>query len=417
MTTAASASRGGSFATSWCDLDLTRAVEQTAIFLAFSLSQSDVRRYRKTGTQLALQSMLGYLSRAYCCGKFAHVEPDEERSGSLGALWAALQSTRSDQWDFGRAPDQEQWQLEVVMSAVSGRGALLAGHDNGALSAIAGGAPGSFISGQSTDLCADYLVVVTPPGILGRESLSELLAQLELVDRNGNINRRFDVAGFVERLLVGTLDSFRSDSHPPTIASNSNERDFSSKTIHPILQKVSRARIFTGSAVGAGLSALIPDLGVDAYIGVMRRPQAIVLAAAAKSTGGLSLALPVDRKVGKNTDAVSMVHDRTVAWDDDLVPGDDVFVLATAITENLMLRGVRFSQGQATTQTLCLRSRTKSRRIISHTQDVESLVLHLLDSRGQELESPLSPSPRLSVDHDGVNDKWLDDDWVHTALY
>jgi fructose-1,6-bisphosphatase II len=53
----------------------------------------------------------------------------------------------------------------------------------------------------------------------------------------------------------------------------------------------------------------------------------------------------------------------------DLVSGDNVFFVATGITDGELLRGVRYRAGGATTHSLVMRSRSGTIRVIeSHHQ-------------------------------------------------
>lgn len=52
---------------------------------------------------------------------------------------------------------------------------------------------------------------------------------------------------------------------------------------------------------------------------------------------------------------------------DDLVTSNDIFVGMTGITDGLLLQGVRYHTGTASTHSLVLRGRTQTRRYISTT--------------------------------------------------
>ena len=49
---------------------------------------------------------------------------------------------------------------------------------------------------------------------------------------------------------------------------------------------------------------------------------------------------------------------------DDLVKGDDVFFAATGVTDGVLVQGVRFSADYATTESIVMRARSGTIRVI-----------------------------------------------------
>ncbi|MYZ12958.1 fructose-bisphosphatase class II, partial [Streptomyces sp. SID337] len=58
---------------------------------------------------------------------------------------------------------------------------------------------------------------------------------------------------------------------------------------------------------------------------------------------------------------------------DDLVKGDNVFFVATGITDGELLRGVRYGAASATTESLVMRSRSRTIRRIGSTHRLTKL--------------------------------------------
>ena len=58
---------------------------------------------------------------------------------------------------------------------------------------------------------------------------------------------------------------------------------------------------------------------------------------------------------------------------DDLVAGDDVFVAATGVTTGALLRGVRYTEDGAFTESLVMRSRSGTVRRIEAQHRFEKL--------------------------------------------
>jgi fructose-1,6-bisphosphatase II len=58
---------------------------------------------------------------------------------------------------------------------------------------------------------------------------------------------------------------------------------------------------------------------------------------------------------------------------DDLVTGDDVFFVATGITDGELMRGVRYRAGGASTHSLVMRSRSGTIRSITSDHKLQKL--------------------------------------------
>jgi hypothetical protein len=135
-------------------LDYSRATEQTAIFLSLFSALESGTKYDKTLRARALESMHAYVQHSFSGGKFLFVD-DEYRVGAAEKVWP------EEDWAsfgaIGRRTDPD-WRLELVMCPVDGVRALSSHRQNGTVSILAGGPPGSF-PGES-DLEAGYLVAM-----------------------------------------------------------------------------------------------------------------------------------------------------------------------------------------------------------------------------------------------------------------
>jgi fructose-1,6-bisphosphatase II len=91
----------------------------------------------------------------------------------------------------------------------------------------------------------------------------------------------------------------------------------------------------------------------------------VLSACAIKATGGALLGRmwPRDADERERTIAAGIDPDRVLSAD-DLVSGDNAFFAATGVTDGDILRGVRFSGESATTQSIVMRSRTGTVRIV-----------------------------------------------------
>ena len=72
--------------------------------------------------------------------------------------------------------------------------------------------------------------------------------------------------------------------------------------------------------------------------------------------------------------AIDAGHDLDrVLHTDDLVRGDNVFFCATGVTDGDLLRGVHYRSGGATTQSLVMRSRSGTVRLIESYHSLTKL--------------------------------------------
>jgi fructose-1,6-bisphosphatase II len=119
-----------------------------------------------------------------------------------------------------------------------------------------------------------------------------------------------------------------------------------------------------GDISGAVLAAS-PDSPVDLLLGIGGAAEGVVAACAVKSLGGGMLArLAPQRETEREAVAQAGIDMRQIRTCDDLVQGQQIFFVATGITDGLLLRGVRFAANRAATNSLILRCETRTRRVI-----------------------------------------------------
>lgn len=126
-----------------------------------------------------------------------------------------------------------------------------------------------------------------------------------------------------------------------------------------------RLKLITDGDVAASIAAAQPDTGVDVLMGVGGSPEAVISAAALKCLRGEIQCRLYPRDEGEARRAREQGYDLArVFSNDDLVRGDNVFFAATGITDGELVRGVHYSAGGATTESLVLRSRSGTIRRI-----------------------------------------------------
>jgi fructose-1,6-bisphosphatase II len=126
-----------------------------------------------------------------------------------------------------------------------------------------------------------------------------------------------------------------------------------------------RIHFISDGDVAGAISAARPGTGVDMLYGVGGTPEGIITAAAMKCMGGAMQGRlwPLDDE--ERARAVAAGHDLDrVLTADELVRSDNVFFCATGITDGDLLQGVHYSPGGCTTQSIVMRSKSGTVRMI-----------------------------------------------------
>jgi fructose-1,6-bisphosphatase II len=135
--------------------------------------------------------------------------------------------------------------------------------------------------------------------------------------------------------------------------------------VHEIRETGARIKFITDGDVAGAITAARPDTGVDLLVGIGGTPEGIIAACAMKCIGGMIQGRLWPRDEAERQKAIDAGHDiGQVLTTDDLVKGDDVFFVATGITDGELLRGVRYQGDGAATHSLVMRSRSGTIRSI-----------------------------------------------------
>lgn len=152
----------------------------------------------------------------------------------------------------------------------------------------------------------------------------------------------------VEEITVCVLDRPRHD-----------------QLVSDIREAGARIKFISDGDVAGAIMAASGKSGVDIMMGIGGTPEGIIAACAMKCLGGViqGRLWPVDE--AERQRAIDAGHDLDrVLTTDDLVASDDCFFVATGITDGELLRGVRYSSGRASTESLVMRARTGTIRQI-----------------------------------------------------
>ncbi|NYF97582.1 class II fructose-bisphosphatase [Janibacter cremeus] len=126
-----------------------------------------------------------------------------------------------------------------------------------------------------------------------------------------------------------------------------------------------RIRFISDGDVAGAIMAARPETGIDMLLGVGGTPEGIITACAIKCLGGVIQGRLWPSDDDERQHAIDSGHDlEQVLTTDDLVQTDNCFFVATGITDGELLRGVRYRPGGATTESLVMRSKSGTTRIV-----------------------------------------------------
>ncbi len=135
-----------------------------------------------------------------------------------------------------------------------------------------------------------------------------------------------------------------------------------------------RVKLITDGDIFGAIATSWPDAGVDVLIGTGGTPEGVTAAAALKCMGGEIQGLLAPRDEAEREAAIGLGYDLSaVLTTDDLVKGDNCFFAATGVTDGELLRGVRYTHASARTQSLVMRSKSGTVRMIDARHRIDKL--------------------------------------------
>lgn len=150
------------------------------------------------------------------------------------------------------------------------------------------------------------------------------------------------------------------------------ERDRHDEIIGEVRDAGARIRLISDGDVAGAMSTASPDSGADILFGIGGTPEGVIAAAALKCMGGEIQARLWPRNDAERDAAVAAGYDlERVLHTDDLVAGDNAFFAATGITDGDLLKGVTYRKGHITTESLVMRSRSGTVRLVQARHRIE----------------------------------------------
>jgi len=138
--------------------------------------------------------------------------------------------------------------------------------------------------------------------------------------------------------------------------------------IKEVRQAGARIRLISDGDVSAAIATTKPETGIDLLLGIGGAPEGVLAAAALRCAGGEFQG----RLAPRNNDEIERAKKMGVTdikkkfRIEELAAGDVMFA-ATGVTDGDYLQGVHFFAGGATTQSVVMRSRSHTVRLINAT--------------------------------------------------
>jgi fructose-1,6-bisphosphatase II len=135
--------------------------------------------------------------------------------------------------------------------------------------------------------------------------------------------------------------------------------------VREVREAGARIKFITDGDVAGAIMAAREGTGVDLMVGIGGTPEGVIAACALKCLDGAMFGKLYPRNDEEREAALAGGFDLDrVLTIDDLVRGDNVFFAATGVTDGELLRGVRFDRRGALTQSLSMRSKSGTTRLI-----------------------------------------------------
>jgi fructose-1,6-bisphosphatase II len=138
--------------------------------------------------------------------------------------------------------------------------------------------------------------------------------------------------------------------------------------IKEVRQAGARIRLIGDGDVSAAIATTKPETGIDLLLGIGGAPEGVLAAAALRCVGGefQGRLAPRNNEEIERAKKMGVTDIKKKFTIDELASGDVMFA-ATGVTDGDYLQGVHFFHGGATTQSVVMRSKTRTVRVINAT--------------------------------------------------
>jgi fructose-1,6-bisphosphatase II len=155
------------------------------------------------------------------------------------------------------------------------------------------------------------------------------------------------------------------------------DRDRHTALINEVRQAGARIRLIGDGDVSGAVMTCKPDSGIDVLFGTGGAPEGVIAAAAMRCVGGelqgrLKFRSDEERARAKK---MGVKEEGYIYTTEELAQGNVMFA-ATGVTQGYLLDGVRFTGGGATTESIVMRSKSGTVRVIKATHHFETKPRH-----------------------------------------
>ena len=195
----------------------------------------------------------------------------------------------------------------------------------------------------------------------------------EARDRPGGGRRRRHPAAGRARTSAGWRRP--SGSRPSDVTVVILDRPRHAAIVEEVRSTGARIKFITDGDVAGAIMAAREGTGIDLLVGIGGTPEGIIAACAIKTLGGVIQGRLWPRDDDERQKALDAGHDLDrVLVTDELVRGEDVFFVATGITDGEMLKGVRYGGGGTVrTHSIVMRSRSGTIRLVESEHRLDKL--------------------------------------------
>jgi fructose-1,6-bisphosphatase II len=170
--------------------------------------------------------------------------------------------------------------------------------------------------------------------------------------------------------------------------------------VRDIREAGARIKFILDGDVAGAIMAAREGTGVDLLLGIGGTPEGIIAACAVKCLGGVVQAKLWPRDDAERAKAIDAGHDlAAVLTTTDLVQSDNVFFVATGITDGELVRGVRYRGGGAVTSSLVMRSKSGTIRTIESEHQLSKLRAYaIVDYDHRHVDTQLASPDRTRLE-------------------
>ena len=164
------------------------------------------------------------------------------------------------------------------------------------------------------------------------------------------------------------------ERHPEDVTVCILDRPRHVDLVREVRDSGARIKFISDGDVAGAIMAARPGTGVDLLLGIGGTPEGIIAAAALRCMGGTIQGRLWPRDEEERRKAIDAGHDlNRVLTTNDLVRGEDIFFCATGITDGELLRGVRYYADSVRTESIVLRSKSGTVRVIDSLHQLGKL--------------------------------------------